>query len=445
MSDILTGVSPEQEPTSPVLAPTVFIIEEPGILGRLRLTDAEIKLLLAEKVDGIKIPGEVPFADRAAAVNDVCSNDRSVLDNGLRNAIRRSIACAQAVNMKDSLAENDIAKELATRGKACARQTKNFDSATPAFPNLDIPNLPTADLPLSAEQIESAFGALSNVVNAASDLFDFQINSVMKVVESMLNAVTNLSSLADNLLLNDLLQCLLGTDGQGTGLPDIPGVGSGAPGGLEPGGSSGIGAPTIGGIPVPMSFFIDAMKALSTELDETITNAFESLMDLIRTPLCQIQNLISAILGFSIGGIENPCKDGKDLDESCPAEDTQSIINDSTEMTSALSDMDHLEGVPTESTTREVEETVQEFTGDIQQTISEVSNTVDRGVKKVMEDIQDSLDAKLSFLDSIDAAVRALTGDVQDIGIGADENEASRLGCSPPSLGLFTDAVSDFL
>jgi len=445
VSDILTGVSPEQDVSSQVLAPTVYLVEEPTLFNRLGLSDAEIKLLLAEKVSGVRIPGSVSFSDREKALDDVTNNDRFILANGLRSALKKPIAAAQAINAKDSLAEDDLAKELATRGKACARQSKNFNTSTPAFPNLDLPNMPTADLPVSAEQIESAFGALSNIINTASGIFDAQIKAVMGAVEGLLNKLSNLSSLAENLLKNDLLQCLLGTDGQGTGLPDIPGVGSGAPGGIALGGSGGVGAPTLGGIPLPTSLLVDALKELSTSLDETITSAFESLMDLIRTPLCQMQNLISSIVGFDLGGVENPCKSGKDLDTSCPAGDTQDIINASTEMSSSLSGMNHLADVPTQKTTQQVEQSVQEFSGEVQKTVTTVTNTIDRGVKKVMEDIQKSLDSKLKFLDRIDKAVRELTGEVRETKVAADEQKTATTGCSPPSLGLFTDAISEFL
>ena len=453
VSDIVTGESPEQLDDSQVQAPGVFVVEDPELFSRLGFTDAEIALLMAENVDGVRIPGDVPFEDRARAIGDITDNDHAILDNGLRSSVRKSIAAAQSLDLEKTLAEPDLSQELATRGKACARQEKHFDESTAAFPNLDLPNLPTPDLPISAgqvasvsaAQVESAFGALSSVLQAANAIFGFQMKAVMGAVDGLLNALTNMSSLADNLLKNDLLQCLLGTDGAGTGLPDIPGVGSGAPGGLAPGGSEGIGAPTVGGIPLPVSFFVDALKSLSTELDETITDAFESLMNLIRQPLCQIQNLISSILGFDLEGELNPCKKEKELDESCPPEETQEIINASGEMTSALDGMAHLAKEATEKVTKTVEESVEQFTGEVRKTVTETTNTIDRGVKKILEDVQKSLDSKVDFLDKIDAAVRSLMGEVRETKISADEDEESTLQCSPPSLGMFTDAISNFL
>lgn len=444
-SDILVGETPDALENSLVQPPTVFTVEEPTLFTRLGLTDAEIKLLLAENVDGVLIPGEVPFEDRLEAIKDLCDNDRSILDNGFRSSVKKCVAVAQSVDIVETMADSDLTKELATRGKACARQEKNFDTNTPAFPDLDLPNLPTADLPSGAAQIEAAFGALSSVIDAASSLFDYQIKTIMGAVKGLLNAITNLGSLVDNLLKNDLLQCLLGTDGSGTGVPEVPGVGSGAPGGIGEGGTGGVGAPTFGGIPLPTSLLVDALKGLSTSLDETITDAFEFLMNLIRQPLCQIQNLISSMLGFSLDGLENPCKDEKELDDSCPPEETQEIINDSDELSSSLEGIDHLVNEVTETTIQAVEETVEEFTGDVKKNITQVTQSIDRGVKTLMEDIQKSVDSKLGFLDQLDQAIRGLTGELRETKISSDENSSSTLQCSPPSLGLFTDAISDFL
>ncbi len=260
----------------------------------------------------------------------------------------------------------------------------------------------------------------------------------------LLNKIQNVNSLSDNLFKNQLADCLLGTGEVPVGVPDLPELGTGV--------SPGISIPDItGGLPIPTALLGDALKELSVDLDESLTDSFETVMNLIRTPLCIVQTMMSALNGFkppTLGDVSdalNPCKDGADSEDNCPAEATQEIINVSETMTAALNTIPRIEDLPTEAVTEKAEESIQHFTGFVEKTVEEVQNEIDRGVKQVMDDIQTSLDAKLEQVEQLRQAVNKLFGETSEQAESAEKSQKESSGCGSATVGSFTNAIEDFI
>jgi len=447
VGEILSGEDAVQEEYLDVQAPEVLTVESLTLLDDLLFTDAELEELLALKIDGIKIPHKVSMSDRVAALTKVLTRKPAAQDNGTTNKVKSPIVAMQVIDVAKVTDDQNLAKELSARGKACARSTDrlapvNVDGFNiPNLPSLDLPNLPFDKLPDPAKKIESAFGALSGGVSAANRVFDLMIGSLTKTVEGILNKVQNASSMVDNMFGNSLAQCLLGTTGAGTGLPEYPGVGSAAGGGSSIPDISSI----TGGLPIPMDLLKAMFKNLSIELDETITDAFETMMKTLQVPLCIIQKLLGSLTGFDLGGLLNPCKDGADPDDACPAEEVQSIIDASDALTGALDTIPSLLDAPTTLPQTNVEETVQQFSGTVQKTVTETTDTVTRGIQEVMEEIGQSVDAKVELVEQFDKAIKELFGDARDTKENIDEESETNSSCFPSPLGLFTDAIEDFI
>ena len=445
--DILVGDNPpagSDEGNVLTNVPSVYTVEDPNLLVELGATNAEIVELIESAVEGIVLPKNVSIEDRAKSFEDLTKFDEKSLPNGLTSGLSKSSAAAQAVNLGDTLDDDGLAKELATRGKACARQSKNFADELIPDVNFDPVNIPTPDLPDAAKQIESAFGALASVSNTVNRIFDLQFKATLGIFAPLLNKIQNIMSLSDNLFKNKLADCLLGTGTDAVGVPEPPPFGSGV--------SPGISIPDVtGGLPIPTSLLKDALKDLTLDLDESVTSSFETVMDLTRTPLCIVQAMMESVNGFkppSLGSVLdslNPCKDGKDSESNCPAEETQEIISASAEMTTVMKTIPRIEDLPTEKITEEVSETIEHFTGFLDSTTSSVENTIDRGVKQVMDDIQKSLDAKLKQVDQLRKAVKDMFGEASEISKIAEDSLKESAGCGSTTIGAFTDAITDFI
>jgi hypothetical protein len=222
-------------------------------------------------------------------------------------------------------------------------------------------------------------------------------------------------------------------------MPEIPGVGTG--GGNSIPDLSGV----LGGLPLPLDLLKDAFKSLSIELDETITDAFESLMKTLQIPLCIVQKLLGSLTGFDLGGLLNPCKEGSSSDDSCPPETVQGVIDASTDLTSALSTIPSLEDKPTTLPNVSVDEQVQQFTGSVQKTVTSTTDTVTRGIQEVMDEIDQAVNAKIEMVEKFDKAIKDMFGDVRDTKETIDEEAESNAGCFPAPLGMLTDAIEDFV
>lgn len=475
ITDILAGETPVVENYyGQLIIPVVEVIDDPTLLSVLKLTDSEIVELLEKDVPGIKVPAADDPEKKAKKLAELTKNDREVLPNGMRTKIKKPIAVQQAVDLSKTGGDKNLAKELATRGRACARQEKNmtnsltraFDSAaiqastglsatqvsdavgnlanipnysSPNLSSLNIPNIPSPDLPNMAKKVESAFGALSSVISTASQLFDRLIGGMMKVVNGALNSIQNLMSMTENLLNNSLVKCLLGTASAVTGKPDLPALGGG-PAIPNPDSMS------IGGIPIPMGLLKAALTELSATLDKTITEAFAAMMKIIEKPLCMVKSLLDDILGFDLGAELNPCKDAKDPDAECPAEDGQGVINESSELTSVYDSLPQSDLFPKEPSTEKINETVEEFTGTLKKTTEEITQEITRGVTQVMEDITKVIESKVDTLTKFDKAIRKLLGeDVTDAASTIAEESLTQEGCAPPAIGVLTDAISNFI
>lgn len=444
--DILVGTTPEQgEGDIYVPAPEVLSVTDPALLDKLNFTDDEVVQLLDAQIDGVSIPQDIPILDRVVAVQNLSRVNSNSLPTGLTTGVDKEIAAAQAINLGDTLDDDGLTKELATRGSGCARQDKNFADELIPSPNFDAINIPSPDLPDAAKQVESAFGALSSAVNVANKVFDLQWNATVGLFGPLLNKIQNVNSLADNVFgANKLADCLLGTGGGPVGLPEAPELGSGQ--------SPGISIPDVtGGLPIPTSLLKDALGELSVDLDESLTSSIETVMGLIRTPMCIVQTMMSALNGIkppTLGGVLdalNPCKDGKDSEDNCPPEAVQDIINASETLTQALDSIPRLDDLPTEAITEEVNESVQHFTGFVEKTTEEVQNEIERGVKQVMNDIQSSLDAKLEQVEKLREAINKLFGETSDQAENAEENQKESSGCGSTTAGAFTDAIEGFI
>ncbi len=444
VGDILLGVTPDtgQRTSFQLPPPEVFTVEDPELLTKLGMTDSELVELLEEVIDGIRASSDTSIDERADALDNLVKFDQPSLANGLKTGASKAVAALQAVDLKKTMVTDDLAKELATRGSACARQPSNVSEEQLNIPNLDLPNVPSADLPNQAKKIESSYAALAASTKKATDAFSTMVESTVGVFGPLLNKVQNLQSLSENLFKNQLSDCLLGSSSAGTGIPDAPDLGSGV--------SPGISIPDItGGLPIPRSLLKTALESLSLSLDETVTDSFEQTMKLLSKPTCIIQAMMSSLNGFNLptsaDAAETPCKDGKDTEDSCPPEDVQAIINQSESLSGALDGMELLENLPTEPTTTTIEESIQTFSGAVEKTATETTNEISRGVKQVMDDIQKSLESQLKMVDNVFTAVNSLFNDVGGTAISAENSDPPKAGCGSASIGSFTDAISEFI
>jgi hypothetical protein len=342
------------------------------------------------------------------------------------------------VDVSATLNDENLSKELATRGKGCARTADKQvvgKTPTPNLPSLDLPNLPSGSLPDPAKKVESAFAALSSLITTASKLFDRQVDGVIKTLKAVLNKVMNLMSLTDNLFNNDLIKCLLGTSEAATGSPDLP----------SPSNPGGIPSVPVGGLPLPLLGFKLVFKLLSVSLDKIITSSFETLMNLIKTPLCMIQSMLQAIMGVDLKGLTNPCKAGKSPDANCPKPEVQDIINKSTDMSKQFQQLPQLDAVQTSLSTDTVDNQVQKFSGLAVQTTTSTVNAIQRGIDDTVNDLMTSLNAKTKVMDELFKTVKALIGESSELSDQAEVSEQKQQGCGPPALGAFTDAITKYI
>lgn len=412
-----------------VVPPEVYLVEDPELLSKLQMSDEELEDLLSKNLDGIKLPTEVSVADKVSQLSTLLGKERENLKNGMKSRAKPALAAGTALKLGKTFNDSDLTKELATRGKACARSdTSKFE-----IPNADVPNIPFEDLPNSAKQIESAFAAISSAVNSALKVFDSGFGAMKSVLEPILNQLQNFSSLGENLLNNNMASCLLGATSQVTGA--ITGTGVGVP---SPGGLAGGSTPSIGGLSLPLDLFVTAMEKLSFSLTSVVTNGFTTIMKAIQVPICMAQKMINLITGVSEGA---ECLTGKNPDDSCSATDVQNVINESEDMTQSLAGMPQLEGLPTTETAIEKLEEIQAFSGNVKETFATVQQEVNRGLQKVAEDINNSLESKYKFIDSFDAAIRDLISGITDLSLTGNFNLSTSGDCLKPSVGTLADAI----
>jgi hypothetical protein len=437
ITSALTGDAVNQKDNLQV-PPVVMVIEDPTLLDRLRLTDSEIQQLLDKDVAGIRAPNPLDQQDKARALDNLTKQDRPYLDSGLRTKLKRPVVALQAVDVSATMNDENLSKELSTRGKGCARtpdKQKVGNTSIPNLPKLDLPNLPTSSLPDPAKKVESAFAALSSLISTASKLFDRQVDGVVKTLKSVLNKVMNLMSLTDNLFNNDLIKCLLGTSEAATGAPDVP----------SPSTPGGVPSVPVGGLPLPLAGFKLVFKTLSVSLDKIITSAFETLMKLIQEPLCMIRTLLESIMGIDLKGVTNPCKSGKDPDAKCPKSEVQAIINQSTDMSKQFQQLPQLDSVQTSLSTTTVTDQVQKFSGLAFQTATTTVNAIQRGINDTVNDLITSLNSKTKVMDELFKTIKALIGESSELADQAEVSEQKQQGCGPPALGAFTDAVTKYI
>lgn len=446
IGEILTGEDPEDSVSSEINTPAVFTVESLTILSDLLFTDAELDSLLQKKVDGVKIPHKTALTERLRAFDRILARKPSVRENGMRDATKAPVVAIQAIDASKVTDDQNLTKELAARGKACARSNSRLEGITdfniPDLPDVGLPDVPFDQLPDPAKKIESAFGALSNGVSAANRTFDTMVGSLTDTVGGILNKIQSVSSLADNLFDNDLAECLLGSGTDNTGVPEFTGVG-------DIGGSTGS-IPKVedvfGGLPIPEDALKDIMKKMSVELDETVTDAFESLMGTIQVPLCIVQKLMDEFSGgIDLGGLINPCKDQDSPDDKCPAENVQEIIDASSELTGVISTIPSLDDAPTTEAITTVEEDVQEFTGTIKETVTTSEQEVTRGIQEVMDDISQSIEAKTNMIEQFDKSIREMFSEAREKLVDIDEGAAKNASCFPSVSGLFSDAISEYI
>jgi len=320
----------------------------------------------------------------------------------------------------------------------------NYLDPSKALDKVNLPNIPSPDLPDVAKKVESAFGAISSVVKTATKTFDRLIGGLMKTVKGVLNKLQNVLSLADNLINNDLTKCILGSTSAATGASvnqfgGIPSPGGGIP---SPPGASSI----IGGIPIPMSVLGDALRELSASLDAVITSAFETMMKIIEKPLCIIMTMIDDILGVDLGGLTNPCKTGKDPNDDCPPEDVQETINDSAELSTVYNTLPQADLFPKVADTTKITESIEDFTGDLKKTAATTTQAISRGIREVMEDITKSVESKVAVINEFDKAIKQLLGeDAKELALNANEALLAQKSCAPVSIGSLTDAITGFI
>lgn len=438
--EIMLGTDPTAGLSSTVTAPLVYVVEDPDLLNKLHLSDAEIAELLDKQISGIKLPSEISVADLAKQTRRIISNTRSRLANGLRHQIKAPLAAAKVLNLSSSFNDSSRLQEMATRGRACAR----LSALSPSIPSTDLPNLPSASLPDMAKKIESLYAALSAAVQRALDVFDHVFNALKKVVEGLLGKLQDLSGLEENLLNNDLAKCLLGLGGAATGVPDASAIGpSGSWGGS--GGMSGGAMPSTGGLSLPISIFTSFMQKLTMKIEQTISKSFALVMKSIQVPLCLATGILSAMSKINLGSLTPPCKDALDPNDKCPPEAVQDVINDSPALSALTATMPQLEGLPTSNTSTEVTEQVQAFTGQAQSMVTTTTQTITRGIKQIVDEVGESLRTKLQFVDKMMQAVQQLIGEMTEQKLTSTETSAQKAKCGPPSVGMFTDQITALL
>lgn len=428
IGSLLAGTSPTTVDGLGITAPTLHLVEDRDLFATLHLTNAQIAELLALNIPGVKVPD---VQESKVAIKSLMKCP-AVMANGARSAQRCGLVVPRAVNLATTFDDAGMISELATRGKACARTP---DRATvPGFPAPpDLPNVPFDQLPNPAKKIESAFGAVSAAISTALGMFDRMIGAVIGAVKSLLDKMQNLLSLAENLLKNPLVECLLGVGTAATGSPEFGSVG-------------GSGIPSLtsltGGLPIPMALLAEAFNKMSKALNNTITSAFAALMNTVATPLCILQAMMDTLLGLDLGGLTNPCKKPPD---NCPAEEVQAVVDGSTSMTATLAAIPSLEGSPTTNVVTTQTDTVQDFTGLVQSTLTESRDAVSRGVRQVMEDIQKSLDAKTTVLREFEKAIRDLFGETSDSATALNEQSNQQGKCGAPTVGPLMDQITAYI
>jgi len=460
LTDILAGETPvldEGDFAGYAQIPVVKVIDDPELFTKFQFTDAEIVELLEKDIDGIAVPDANDPSNKQSKIASIVRDNKEILPNGMRSKVKKSLAAAQAIDLSKTGEDKDLAKEMATRGRGCARQLKNMRtslespvsdvlnlatgtiSQVPDYlsSNLNtaqeaLANLPSPELPDVAKKVEAAFGALSSVVTTATGVFDRLIDGMMSLVKPVLNTLQNILSLADNLVNNNLTQCLLGAASAATGSISTPSLGGGSV--------------SIGGIPIPMSLLGDALKELSAVLDETITTAFEKMISIIEKPLCMITAIMDDILGIDLEGETNPCKEGTDPNNECSPDEVQHTINESEELSAVYDTLPQASLFPTEPETTEISEEIEDFTGDVLKTATTTSQEISRGIKEVMEDITKSVESKVDVLNEFDKAIKELLGeDASELSLKIGTTVTTQESCAPVSVGALTDAITQFI
>jgi hypothetical protein len=437
---IMAGTNPPAGLDSSVTAPVVYLIEDPDLLNKLHLNDTELAELLDKQISGIKLPSQVSVADLSKQVRRILGNTKNRLANGMRHQIKSPLAAAKVMNLGSSFNDSSRLQELATRGRACAR----LPGLSPSVPSADLPNLPTASLPNEARRLESLYASLSAAVQRALEVFDQTFSEAEKTCEGLLDKLQNLSGLEENLLNNDLAKCLAGLGGTATGVPDSSALGpSGSWGGS--GGLSSGSMPSVGGLPIPMSAFTSFMSSMTAKVEQTINKSFSEMMKSIRVPLCLATGVMSAMSKIDLGSLSAPCKDALDPDNKCPPAEVQDIINESSDLSAMTATMPQLEGLPTTSTATAVTEKVQNFTGQVQTATETTQQSVTRGIKQVVDEVNESLQTKLQLVDKVMQSVQHLIGDMTEQRLTASETSAQQGKCGAPSVGMFTDQITALL
>lgn len=432
---VLTGESEDEQSTnSTVLPPQVFIVEDPALLSKLGLSDANLKALLEKNIPGVQVPPNTPLAMQNL-VNSLSKLQRSVLPSGLRSDVKAAVALAQSLDHSKSFGDSDQLKELAGRGRACARLSQNNLN----LPSVNLPDLPTNVLDKGAQKLEAAFGAISAAVSVALKVFDDLFNALKKVIMGFLNKITNLSSLSKNIFGKDLVQCLLGSGAKAAGAIDFSKIGPGT--GFGSGGLAGGSTPSTGGLPFGKEAFLLFLGQLSSKLENTINTGLEKVMSGIKTPICMAMQILKTLSSVELG---ISCLAGKNLDEKCPPEETQEVVNSSSEL-SYINSLPQMTNEPKSSSSDALIKKTQAFTGKVESVVVKVKETITRGVQKIIDDIARSLDSKLSFVDEIHKAMRSLTDGLLNLN---RTNETINLGqttCLPPSVGFFSDTITTML
>jgi hypothetical protein len=427
--------------TSFVQMPVVDVVEDPALLTKLGLSDSELEELLSnEEVEGLKTRASTSVEETAEATTNLFDGTQAILQNGLRNRTKNPIVASQAVNMSDSFQDSDRSKELADRGKACARQSSFLPDLDVDIPNIDFPDVDFPDLPNPAKRIESMFGSISSAVQSSIDTFNGLFDAATGLLSPYLNQIQNLNTLAEN-LNEGFAECGLGSSQSLSGTPQLGG------GGVNPtsGGLSGGITPSIGGIPVPAEEFQKFMGELSGQVNETVTDAVSSLMQTINKPVCMAQQLLSTMKGPTTESETNPCKETPDPDDTCPPAAVQEVANASTEISQSLNSLPQLENETLSNTSQETIEEVEAFTGRTKQTILTYEEEITRGIKKVVDELYQSFESKLELLDKFDQAIQAMATDTQEVAFNGNASQQNREGCNPPSVGFFSDSITELL
>ena len=437
-ASIFNGTTPTQSNSSQVKPPPSYTVEDPALLTKLGLTDAELVELLEKNVDGIKLTSTVK--ELADKFSKLASVRRDTLANGLKSKVKTPLALAQAANLGKTFSDSNRLNELATRGKACAR----LDANSPKIPSLQLPDLPSANLPDASQKLEAAFGALSSGISSALKVFDHVFDALKKVITAPLNKIQNLSSLAENLFNNSLAKCLLGSEAA-SGSIDFSKMGPGT--GMGSGGLADGPTPGIGGLPLPKDMFAKFMSMLAAKLEQTINTAFAKVFAAISVPLCMAMQLLTALTSMAaldLGSL-NPCKKNTDLNGKCPPAGVQELLNESSLLGPSLTGMNQLSGETLTSSSTEVSQKLIEMTGQLRSYTVTVKDTITRGIQTIVDEVSLSIQTKLKFVDEIFAAIKELTRDGQNLKNTMTETSNSQNACMPPSVGLLSDTITNYI